>query len=147
MNYLEKISPDFASRIALSKETSLAKKIEKIYLEDTERQKTWTPFNDKNGLTYSYNAERQCFVSIDGEKEWIQEIDTAVPGYWFYCHQQTGLHPKGYPVICGARHLVLITEDGDKIKCHLCKKESVIKLEIDPKSAQYELLQELKKEK
>lgn len=141
---LSKISKDLSKRVIGLSKLSLSDALEKIYHEDVEKQKTWTP-TDSNGTVYKYSEDRECFVGTKDENEWIMEVDTLVPIYWHYCPTVIGKHPKGYDITCRTRDLVLITEDGDKHICKNCKKESIIKIELDPKSPQYELLQLLKK--
>ena len=86
--------------------------------------------DDGDGREYKWNEDIGFFESEadDAGKKWVKGIDSSVPGYWFTCPQIVGSNSKGYDIVCATPHFVFIYQDGEKLTCRKCNKESTIKL-------------------
>ena len=86
--------------------------------------------HDSAGREYIWQEDKGFFESEADEngKTWIKGIDSSVPGFWFNCPNITGANSKGYDIVCATPHFVFIYQDGEKLTCRKCNKESTIKL-------------------
>ena len=96
---------------------------------DVARIKKTTQY-DGDGREYKWNEDIGFFESEadDAGKKWVKGIDSSVPGYWFTCPEIVGSNSKGYDIVCATPHFVFIFQDGEKLTCRKCNKESTIKL-------------------
>jgi hypothetical protein len=97
--------------------------------EDVARIKKTTQY-DGDGREYKWNEDIGFFESEadDAGKKWVKGIDSSVPGYWFTCPEIVGSNSKGYDIVCATPHFVFIFQDGEKLTCRKCNKESTVKL-------------------
>ena len=81
-------------------------------------------------IVYSWQEDKGFFESEADEngKTWIKGIDSSVPGFWLNCPKIRGANSKGYDIVCATPHFVFIYQDGEKLTCRKCNKESTIKL-------------------
>ncbi|WP_428323652.1 hypothetical protein [Nitrosopumilus sp.] len=81
---------------------------------------------DPHGREYKWNGDHFESEPDENGKTWVLGVDSAVPGFWFYCPEITGHNSKGFETKCSTPHFVFIYQDGEKLTCRGCKKEVTV---------------------
>ena len=79
-------------------------------------------------LKRQHNTMAMAENILDAGKKWVKGIDSSVPGFWHNCPEIVGANSKGYDIVCATPHFVFIYQDGEKLTCRKCNKESTIKI-------------------